>query len=139
MTKCRDLRALMHVGEMSRFTHFAGHKILAAGHLQLFCTPDSGLEALPQAAVAALVPLILVHCAVARKPTAVCMLLSNTPSKKSFAAVARSCSIVFSCSSVSTYGTVGWNDSTLQMVTIIHLCILKYNWNYCQHSFLILT
>ena len=99
----------------------------------------SGLEALPQATVAALVPLILVHRAVARKPTAVCMLLSNTPSKKSFAAVARSCSIVFSCSSVSTYGTVGWNDSTLQMVTIIHLCILKYNWNYCQHSFLILT
>ena len=98
-----------------------------------------GLEALPQATVAALVPLILVHRAVARKPTAVCMLLSNTPSKKSFAAVARSCSIVFSCSSVSTYGTVGWNDSTLQMVTIIHLCILKYNWNYCQHSFLILT
>ena len=37
--KCRDLRALTHVGKMSRFTHFARHKILAARHFQLFCTP----------------------------------------------------------------------------------------------------
>ena len=39
LAKCRDLRASTHVGEMSRFTHFAGHKILAAGHFQLFYTP----------------------------------------------------------------------------------------------------
>ena len=40
LAKCRDLRALTHVGKMSRFTHFARHKILAARRFQLFCTPD---------------------------------------------------------------------------------------------------
>ena len=39
LVKCRDLRALTHVGKMSRFTHFARHKILAARHVKLFCTP----------------------------------------------------------------------------------------------------
>ena len=46
------------------------------------------LEALPQATVATLVALVLVHCTVARKPAAVCVLLSNTPPEKSFATVA---------------------------------------------------
>ena len=39
LAKCRDLRALTHFGEMPRFTHFARHKISAARHFQLFCTP----------------------------------------------------------------------------------------------------
>ena len=39
LMNCRNLCALTHVGKMSRFTHFAGHKISAAGHFQLFCTP----------------------------------------------------------------------------------------------------
>ena len=37
--KCQNLRVLMQVGTMSRFTHFARHKFLAARHFQLFCTP----------------------------------------------------------------------------------------------------
>ena len=40
LVKCCDLRALTHVGKMSRFTHFARHKISAARRFQLFCTPD---------------------------------------------------------------------------------------------------
>ena len=39
LVKCRDLRALTHVGKLSWFTHFARHKISAARHFQLFCTP----------------------------------------------------------------------------------------------------
>ena len=64
--KCRDLRALLYLAEMSRFTRFvafgwnvaiyalcrilaemsrftrfARHKMSAARHLQLFCTPES--------------------------------------------------------------------------------------------------
>ena len=42
LTKCRILRALTHFGKMLRFTHFARHKILAARHFQLFCTPGGG-------------------------------------------------------------------------------------------------
>ena len=34
-----DLCALARFGKMSRFTHFTRHKILAARHPQLFCTP----------------------------------------------------------------------------------------------------
>ena len=33
---------------MSRFTHFDRHKILAARHFQLFCTPVDRLACLPQ-------------------------------------------------------------------------------------------
>jgi len=40
--KMLRLRALTHIGEMSRFTHFARHKISAARHFQLFCTPAFG-------------------------------------------------------------------------------------------------
>ena len=72
------------------------------------------LEALPQATVAALVSLVLVHCTVAGEPAAVCMLLSDAPSEKSFAAVARSCSVMFSCCPVSTDGAVCRNDPTLR-------------------------
>ena len=71
------------------------------------------LEALPQATVAALVSLVLVHRTVAGKPAAVCVLLSDTPPEKSFAAVARSCSVMFSCSPISTDGTVCGNYPTL--------------------------
>ena len=46
LAKCCDLRTLTHVGEMSRFTHFARHKISAARHPQLFCTPASGEESI---------------------------------------------------------------------------------------------
>ena len=42
LTKCRILRALTHFGKMLRFTHFARHKILAARHFQLLCTPGGG-------------------------------------------------------------------------------------------------
>ena len=37
--KCCDLRTLSHFCEMSRFTHFDRHKILAPRRFQLFCTP----------------------------------------------------------------------------------------------------
>ena len=37
--KCCDLRALSHLAETSRFTRFARHKMSAARHLKLFCTP----------------------------------------------------------------------------------------------------
>ena len=46
LVKSRDLSALTHVGKMSRFTHFARHKILAARHFKLFCTPGSRGESL---------------------------------------------------------------------------------------------
>ena len=42
LAKCHDLRALTHVGGMSRFTDFARHKISAARRFQLFCTPGGG-------------------------------------------------------------------------------------------------
>ena len=85
------------------------------------------LEAFPQAAVAALVPLVFVHCAVPREPTTVSVLLSNTPPEKSFAAIARSSSVVFSCCTIAAYGAVCWNDPTLYMMTAVHFCILKKN------------
>ena len=47
LAKCCDLRFLTHVNEMSRITHFARHKISAARHPQLFCTPGRG----PQKAI----------------------------------------------------------------------------------------
>ena len=85
------------------------------------------LEALPQAAVAALVPLVFVHRAVPREPTTVSVLLSDTPPEKSFAAIARSSSVVFSCCTIATYGAVCWNDPTLYMMTAVHFCILEKN------------
>ena len=85
------------------------------------------LETFPQAAVATLVPLVLVHCAVPREPTTVSVLLSNTPPEKSFAAIARSSSVVFSCCTIAAYGAVCWNDPTLYMMTAVHFCILKKN------------
>ena len=85
------------------------------------------LETFPQAAVATLVPLVLVHCAVPREPTTVSVLLSNTPPEKSFAAIARSSSVVFACCTIAAYGAVCWNDPTLYMMTAVHFCILKKN------------
>merc|ERR1719341_2873290 len=38
---CCNLCALTHVGKMSRFAHFARHKISAARRFQLFCTPGA--------------------------------------------------------------------------------------------------
>ena len=39
--KCRDLRALCRIlAEMSQFTRFARHKMSAARHLKLSCTPE---------------------------------------------------------------------------------------------------
>ena len=113
----------------------ANHGVLEAGRSLTDPVPlvlngillHPSLEALPQTAIAALVPLVFVHRAVARKPAAVCMLLSDASPEKSFAAVARSCSVMFSCSAVSTDGAVCRNNPTLQMMTIIHLCVLNYS------------
>ena len=33
LAKCRDLRASTHVGEMSRFTHFAGPEVYISSHV----------------------------------------------------------------------------------------------------------
>ena len=64
------------------------------------------LETLPESAEPALVPLVLVHSAVAREPAAVGVLLADAPSEEPLASVTGGGAIVLTSGSVPTYCTI---------------------------------